>query len=160
MRPRFSVGMPCEPVPAAWRLATVALVALAAASGASGCSERQEAAFRIPGADPEHGRRLIEQVGCGACHVIPGVSNADGMVGPPLTNFGSRAYVAGQLPNTPDQLVLWLLDPPSFDSATAMPAVGFTANQARDVAAYLYTLGDARPLGPPHLLPKSWLERL
>lgn len=125
-----------------------------------GCQQTEEAAFRIPGTDVARGRALVGATGCGSCHVIPDVARAHGMVGPPLTNFGRRAYIAGQLPNEPDQLVRWLLDPPAVDSATAMPRVGFTVQQARDVAAYLYTLGDARPLGPPALLPRRWLEAL
>ncbi len=126
----------------------------------AGCQQAEEAAFRLPGADVARGRALVAATGCGSCHVIPGVARARGMVGPPLTNFGRRAYIAGQLPNQPDQLVRWLLDPPAIDSATAMPRVGFSAAQARDVAAYLYTLGDARPLGPPALLPRRWLEAI
>jgi cytochrome c1 len=37
-------------------------------------------------------------------------------------------------------MVRWLLDPPAVDSATAMPKVGLSITQARDVSAYLYTL--------------------
>ncbi len=124
------------------------------------CEQAEEAAFRGPGADVARGRALVAATGCGSCHVIPGLARARGMGGPPLTNFGQRAYIAGRLPNQPDALVRWLLDPPAVDSLTAMPRVGFSVAQARDVAAYLYTLGDARPLGPPALLPLRWLEAL
>lgn len=137
---------------------TAALVA-ALPLALAACRETPHGAYRIPGADPERGRALIVAAGCGACHVVPGIPNARGLVGPPLTNFGARAYIAGRLANQPDALVRWLLDPPAIYPGTAMPRVGFTPTQARDVAAYLYTLGEA-PLGPPHLLPRSWLEAL
>ena len=61
-------------------------------------------------------------------------------MGPPLAGIASRAYIAGVLPNEPDNMLRWLLDPRAVDSLTAMPATGLSESQARDVAAYLYTL--------------------
>lgn len=72
--------------------------------------------------------------------MIPGISGADGLVGPPVLLFGRRAVIAGQLPNTPENLVRWILDPPSIEPGTAMPDLGLTEAEARDVTAYLYTL--------------------
>jgi cytochrome c1 len=72
--------------------------------------------------------------------MIPGIKGADGLVGPPLILFARRTYVAGELPNTPDNLIRWIRDPPAVEPRTAMPALGLTEQQARDVAAYLYTL--------------------
>ena len=46
----------------------------------------------------------------------------------------------GVLPNTPDNLLAWIKDPPGIDPLTAMPASGLDEAEARDVAAYLYTL--------------------
>ncbi len=94
----------------------------------------------FPTGNPRQGRRLIEHFHCGACHLIPGVPHARGMVGPPLIDFGRRSYVAGVLPNTPPNLERWLRSPPKVDPLTAMPALGLSRQQARDVAAYLYTL--------------------
>jgi cytochrome c1 len=92
------------------------------------------------GGDPERGRAVIEQYGCGSCHTIPGVENAHGLVGPPLLWFSRRTYIAGELPNTPANLVRWVRATQSVEPATAMPALGLSDQQARDVAAYLYTL--------------------
>jgi cytochrome c len=86
------------------------------------------------------GREVIAAKGCGSCHTIPGITGANSMVGPPLTAMAARSYIAGVLPNTPENMIRWVLDPPAVDSLTAMPAVGLTPRQARDVAAYLYTL--------------------
>ena len=63
------------------------------------------------GGDPEKGRIEIRDHGCGACHSIPGVPGANALVGPPLDHMASRAYVAGMLPNTPDNLRAWIRHP-------------------------------------------------
>lgn len=90
--------------------------------------------------DANHGRQLIESYGCGACHTIPGVHAARGLVGPPLMFFSRRTMIAGELPNSPDNLVRWIKDPHSVEPGTAMPNLGLTDEDAHDVAAYLYTL--------------------
>lgn len=94
----------------------------------------------VVGGDAERGRVALDGFGCGACHLIPGVTGARGMVGPPLAQFALRSYIAGQLPNQPDNLLRWLQDPPSIEPGTAMPDLGVTPAVARDMAAYLYTL--------------------
>ncbi len=83
---------------------------------------------------------MISARGCGRCHHVPGVSEADGWVGPPLTAFARRSFISGQLPNTPENLVRWIRDPQSIDPKTAMPRVPLDDAQARDIAAYLFSL--------------------
>jgi hypothetical protein len=68
------------------------------------------------------------------------VRNADALVGPPLDRIGSRAFVGGVVRNTPDNLISWIQNPPALDEKTAMPNLGVTPTDARDIAAYLYTL--------------------
>jgi len=92
------------------------------------------------GGDAQRGANLIENYRCGACHMIPGIHNADGLVGPPLILFSRRTFIAGELPNTPENLVRWIRSPKSVEPGTAMPALGLSDQEARDVAAYLYTL--------------------
>jgi cytochrome c2 len=100
--------------------------------------------------DPRRGRAVISESGCGACHVIPGVRGAVSWVGPPLMEWSRRGYIAGRLPNVPENLVAWLLDPDAISPGTAMPPSGLTQQQASDAAAYLLTLGAARlPPVPP-----------
>jgi cytochrome c len=89
---------------------------------------------------PIRGAETIERIGCGSCHVIPGIDDAEGQVGPPLTDFGDRKFIAGAVANNEDNLVRWLLDPGSIEPGTAMPDLGLTDRQAHDVAAYLYSL--------------------
>lgn len=94
----------------------------------------------VTGGDPGRGRTVIEQYNCGSCHTIPGVSGARGPVGPPLSWFSRRSYIAGEMPNTPDNLVRWVRSPELVEPSTAMPRVGLDVQQSRDVAAFLYTL--------------------
>lgn len=102
------------------------------------CGERP--AVHIPGASVERGRDAVLRHGCIACHVIPGISGPPSNVGPPLEKIARRAYIAGVLPNLPPEMIRWLTDPPQVDPLTAMPDMGLSETEARDVAAYLYTL--------------------
>lgn len=78
--------------------------------------------------------------GCASCHVIPGVAGARGMVGPSLEGIASRVYLGGQLPNTPENMMLWVREPQKVSPGTAMPDLGVTEEDGRDMVAYLYTL--------------------
>jgi cytochrome c1 len=84
--------------------------------------------------------QVIGLKNCGSCHTIPGIQGARGAVGPPLYFFSRRTMIAGELPNTPENLVHWIRSPQSVIPGNAMPDLGLTDTQARDVAAYLYTL--------------------
>ena len=90
--------------------------------------------------DPERGRAAIAARRCGGCHQIPGVAGAEGKVGPSLTAFSGRVYIGGRLQNTPDNLVLWIENPHQVDPQNVMPPMGIGEAEARDIAAYLYTL--------------------
>ncbi len=111
---------------------------------ATACEAEEPAALRVAGGDPARGHAVILASGCGACHVIPGVRGAVAWVGPPLTEWARRGYVGGRLPNAPDNLIAWLRDPQAISPGSAMPAVGLSEAEARDAAAYLFTLGAAR----------------
>ena len=89
---------------------------------------------------PAHGAELIAEKGCGACHMIPGITGANGLVGPPLTLMGRRIFVAGLLRNTPQNLAAWVLEPQRFVPGNATPSTGLTKSEALDVAAYPETI--------------------
>lgn len=72
--------------------------------------------------------------------MIPGISGAVGLVGPPLSGIGSRIYVAGVLQNTPENMMRWIENPKAVDEKTVMPNLGVTPKDAADIAGYLYTL--------------------
>jgi cytochrome c2 len=91
----------------------------------------------VTGGDPGVGRRLIEHYGCGSCHTIPGVRGARGLVGPPLTHWAARGYIAGVLGNTPNNLINWIQHPREIVPGNDMPDLGVTEQEARSIAAYL-----------------------
>lgn len=92
------------------------------------------------GGDPDNGKLLLRQFGCGTCHEIPGVADAKGRVGPPLEGVASRIYIAGVLPNTPQNMAAFIRRPQRFAPRTAMPDLGVTEAHARDMVAHLDTL--------------------
>ena len=107
-------------------------------SSCTGNDEREAAA--MTGGDPSRGKAAISRYGCSTCHTVPGVSGANGLVGPPLTQVASRVYLAGRLQNTPDNKMQWIRKTQGVDEKTAMPNLGVTDNDARDITSYLYTL--------------------
>lgn len=114
-------------------------VFLASLIGCDGGKRAREAAL-LTGGDPERGRHAIRTYGCGSCHSIPGVRGANSLVGPPLAGIAQRAYIAGVLPNTPANMVAWIERPQNIDPRTAMPNLGVSARDARDIAGYLYSI--------------------
>ena len=121
-------------------IAACAVLTLSTLVGA--CAEKTAKPRMLSGTDPANGLALIQAEGCAACHQIPGVAWPRGAVGGPLKGFAKRGMIAGRLPNQPDTLVAWLRDAPALAPDTAMPATDLTRAQARDVAAYLYTLDE------------------
>ena len=98
------------------------------------CADRLDAA---PPAGAERGRQLLAQYHCGSCHTIPGVAAARGTLAVTLDGIGRRSYLAGHVPNGDAQLVQWIADPASLVPGTTMPRMGVSAQDARDIAAYL-----------------------
>jgi cytochrome c len=119
------------------RVALPPLAALALALVLAGCGSGSEA-VSIPGSHPDSAPAAMKAFGCGSCHTIPGVDGADGRVGPDLGGIDDRWSIAGRLPNTPANLVRWIMHPQQVDPGTLMPDLGVPARQARDIAAYLY----------------------
>lgn len=122
--------------------ATVPIASLGLCLALLACNGGKEADTNTiaTGGNPQQGKALIEAYGCGACHMIPGIRTARGLVGPPLFDFANRTIIAGEIPNTPPNLVEWIQNPKAVLPKTAMPDLGLSRAQATDVAAYLYTL--------------------
>jgi cytochrome c1 len=120
----------------AWLVHAVALTCLFLA----GCDAKSEKSQVGISGDPKRGMDLIKQYGCGGCHLIPGVVDATGNVGPPLLHVGTRTYIAGFFSNSPENMALWIQDPQRALPGNAMPRMGVTPQDARDITAFLYTL--------------------
>ena len=123
--------------------AILALALIAVGIGFGMADSKARAAMRqaaaLTGGDPSRGPGLARAYGCVGCHTIPGVHEARGLVGPPLQGILERAYVAGVVANTADNLTAWIMHPRQFSPRTAMPDLGVSEQDARDLAAFLYT---------------------
>jgi cytochrome c len=109
-------------------------------TGCGGTSQAEHTAQVSTGGNAERGLAALSRYGCGSCHIIPGVSGASGLAGPPLSGVGNRIYIAGVLQNTPQNMIRWIRDPHGVDEHTVMPNLGVTLQDATDIAGYLYTL--------------------
>ncbi|HUP47995.1 MAG TPA: c-type cytochrome [Thermoanaerobaculia bacterium] len=92
------------------------------------------------GGNAQTGKQLIENFGCVACHAIPGIGGRHGPLGPPLDKIGSRRQFAGSVPNNPQTMTAFLVNPQSVDPDNQMPPLGLSEEEARHVTAYLFTL--------------------
>lgn len=119
------------------RCARVGLTILIAAA-ASSCSD--PSLHPLADGDAARGQILLQQYGCGSCHVIPGVQGARGTIGPSLDRLGRRVYVAGVLANSPSALAQWIREPDIVKPGTGMPNAHVNEHDARDMVAYLYRL--------------------
>jgi cytochrome c2 len=125
-------------VPSSLPALVLAVTATACSGGAFALGAQQSTG--AAGGSPERGQQAIPRYGCGACHTIPGVPAAQGKVGPRLADLHERVMIAGRLANTPENLVHWIREPQSVSPGTAMPNMGVTDADARDIAAYLLSL--------------------
>lgn len=109
-----------------------------AARAARPAAAAQASAATAP--DAVRGRDALVQYACLTCHSVPGIVGRNAPVGPPLENMGRREFIAGVLPNSLDNMVLWLRAPQSVSPQSAMPDLGVNERDARDIAAFLSTL--------------------
>ncbi len=127
-------------------LANIVIALLAGAAAATGYFEHghrhaiEDQAAILTGGNADRGRKQIKQYGCVACHVVPGFRGTEAHVGPPLNDFALRAYIGGVAENKPEALIQFLRDPRSVATHGAMPNLHIGETEARDLAAFLYTL--------------------
>jgi len=125
--------------PASWIPLFLLPALLTVATAGCESSERRYAE-EITRGGADAGKKAIERYGCASCHRIPGIAGAESLVGPSLERIASRVYIAGHLINEPNAMIAWIRDPRHLRSSTAMPTLGVTEQEGRDIAAYLYTL--------------------
>lgn len=121
-----------------------AAVALAIGAGAvitrQSIRQGTEMAEGLTGGDTVAGKVAMRRFGCGGCHAIPGIVEATGAVGPSLAGLAERSQLAGRLANTPSNLIRWIRDPQEVAPGNGMPNLGVGEKDARNMAAYVYTL--------------------
>jgi cytochrome c len=135
MRPPTTGRRPASPALAVLAVVASAVIVTACASTPSRTSPPQ-----VPHGNPQQGVIDIQHFGCGACHVIPGIRQASGLAGPPLIHWSERGFIAGEIPNDGPNLIRWLMDPRAIEPKTDMPDLGISEEQARDIAAYLFSI--------------------
>ena len=131
----------------------IALMAGAAALAlAAGVAEHKQQnresrirAEQLTGGSMNAGKAALKRYGCSGCHEIPGL-DANGGVGPSLAGIAVRTELAGHLHNDPHNMIRWLRDPQGVAPGNGMPNLGVSERDAKDMAAYLYTL---QPKMPP-----------
>jgi cytochrome c1 len=112
----------------------------AAVAAACSSSPSRTSPPQVPHGSPAQGAVDIEHFACGACHIIPGIRNAAGLAGPPLIHWSERGFIAGELANNGPNLIRWIMDPRAVEPNTDMPDLGVSEDQARDIAAYLFSI--------------------
>jgi cytochrome c2 len=131
-------SLPVFPLLAAIALILVVAGGWAAVKAWEAKQQNAKVAQALTGGDPSDAPALVTRYGCGGCHTIPGIPGAVGKVAPPLSDLRERVYIGGMLPNTAPNLIDWIVNPRRFSPRTAMPVTGINAEEARDIAAYLY----------------------
>lgn len=88
----------------------------------------------------EDGRSLFVSKVCSGCHIIEGIPEAQGKVGPDLTRQAGNSLIVGVLPNTDENMKTWLRDPSAVKPATLMPNQNLTESEIDALLAFLRTL--------------------
>jgi cytochrome c oxidase subunit 2 len=101
---------------------------------------KQEQQSGVQSSSVAAGRQEFESQSCVNCHTISGTA-AHGQFGPDLTHLASRKTIAsGAADNTTENLDRWITDPDVIKQGSLMPAMHLTADQVREITAYLNTL--------------------
>lgn len=125
---------------AARRAVVTATMLILACVVLAGCNEQNGRPIPNFDGNAKRGNALIQKYGCGGCHSIPRVANANGNVGPPLIHIGTRTYIAGVLHNSPENMANWVRNPQRFVPGNAMPDMNISQQDSRDITAFLYSL--------------------
>jgi cytochrome c2 len=120
-------------------LAVIALAGTVVINQRFARADVRHRAEALTGGRIDRGRDLFIAKGCGGCHTLAGISEATGLVGPPLDGVAERAVIGGMLANSPANLTRWISAPQSVVPGNAMPDIPMTGQEASDIAAFLYS---------------------
>ena len=102
--------------------------------------QRQSANVNTAASGVSSGQRVFESTACTNCHTVSGTA-ANGQFGPDLTHLMSRdTLAAGAVPNTRENLRLWIRNPEAIKPGSKMPAMGLSDQDVNAVTAFLETL--------------------
>ncbi len=106
-------------------------------------TQQQQVAAQPTDALAQAGAQYFATHSCVGCHAVNGVTTADPskLIGPDLTHFGSRQYIAGGvLENSPSNLAAWLRNPQAVKDGVDMPNLNLTSTEISELVAYLDSL--------------------
>ncbi|MGI9119478.1 MAG: cytochrome c oxidase subunit II [Acidimicrobiales bacterium] len=112
--------------------------------------DRWMAARRSPPPPPTGlaaaGRDVLETTSCAGCHRVQGTT-AQGVIGPDLTDFGSRSTIGAlTVPNDRGNLGGWIANAQSIKTGSLMPPISVDPDELQALLAYLESL---RPAAAP-----------
>lgn len=94
----------------------------------------------LPTDNVEDGRALFISKACTGCHVIKGIPEAQGKVGPELTHQASNAQIIGVVANSEENLRKYLKDPAKLKPGISMPNQHLTDSEIDALLVFLRTL--------------------
>jgi cytochrome c len=94
----------------------------------------------LTGGNPQIGKEKIVLHDCHSCHVIPGIEGDAHVLGPNLDHWSRRATIANRWPNTSRNLENWIRHSEQMLPGTTMEMLDVNENDAKDIAAYLYSI--------------------
>ena len=102
-----------------------------------------------------HGKRLVTEYGCAACHEIAGIKKPDNFA-PELTRIGSKpvtqlVFLPGMEHTLPDYISNKIRQPRAFGQNLKMPQYRFTPPQVDALTNALLALNDRAQTLPPSL---------
>ena len=90
------------------------------------------------------GQEVFNEKGCISCHAVTAANTApaEARIGPNLTDFGERAFVAGILENNREEIKRWLRNPEKVKPANKMTGTyePLTEEELEALAEYLMSL--------------------
>jgi cytochrome c oxidase subunit II len=87
----------------------------------------------------DRGHQVFIDGGCAACHAIGG-TEAVANVGPDLTHLAERLHLAAAfLPNTPENLARWIVEPQVLKPGNLMPPSHLDPDDLKALVEYLLT---------------------
>jgi cytochrome c oxidase subunit 2 len=112
--------------------------------------ERIQAPPKAETAEAKEGEVLFGQKGCIACHTITGRADAQGQIGPNLTNLKDRTTIASALlDNTPQNLAHWIRAPREIKPGALMVLpLPVSEPESMKLAAYLTSAPGAVAAAP------------
>lgn len=124
---------------------------------ASSIAPHDAVASEKPAGNAEHGRKLLDEKGCGTCHRMSGVPPLRASALPVRLDDARLAKAIRLAPDLalsrerllPGYFERWLARPSAVDPAALMPDIPLSKAEARDIAAYVLGVPLAAEAGKP-----------